>query len=136
MKNCFFSKIFQLNPRGCSVLVIDDSPGNLLWTKKVLSKKGYQVLTASDGADGIALARRERPDVIILDCLMPGLSGIEVCSILKADQRTKDIPILFLTVVEDGDHMIQCYECGAECYLTKPINARELISEIEFTLEK
>ena len=74
--------------------------------------------------------------MIILDYLLPGKNGLEVCKILKGDTRTKNIPIIFLTVVESGEAILECYGSGAESYLHKPIDVKALIKEVELMLSE
>lgn len=119
---------------GLSVLVIDDSPGDVETLRRILEKHGHRVSTAQEGDSGIRLAKDVRPDVILLDCVMPGLNGIDVCRRLKQDPATRPIPVIFLTAVEDGFNLVRCYEAGADTCLNKPIGARELLSEIEMAM--
>jgi CheY-like chemotaxis protein len=119
---------------GLSVLVIDDNPGDVAAMQRILEKHKHRVVTAQGGAPGLQLAKAVHPDVILLDCLMPGLNGIEVCRRLKQDPATRSIPVIFLTAVEDGFNLLKCYEAGADTCLIKPIRARELLSEIEMAM--
>ena len=118
------------------MLIIDDNPCDLLWAQRILVQAGYRIVTAEDGRSGIDKARLLKPDVILLDCLLPDLDGIEVCRTLKAGDDTANIPVIFLSVLDDGFNMVQCYEFGAEYYLIKPVTARQLVSEVAYTLEE
>lgn len=114
-----------------SALVIEDNVIDQLFVQRVLRKNFFDVYLAKDGRTGIHLARQLNPDVIILDCMLPDMHGIQVCRTLKEDPDVKHIPIVFLTVVEDGYNLLQCYDAGANAYLTKPVSAKELIIEIQ-----
>ncbi|MCB9772252.1 MAG: response regulator [Candidatus Omnitrophica bacterium] len=113
------------------VLVIDDNLGDLRLIENMLCKRKYQVFLAQNGETGLKLAREEVIHVILLDCVMPDMPGIDVCRRLKEDGATRHIPVIFLTVVEDGFNLLQCYDAGANSYLVKPVKAGVLISEIE-----
>ncbi len=129
-----FSKKQPVLENGRRVLAIDDDAVQRAMIKKALENQGYRVFLAENGARGLEIAFKERPDVILLDVMMPGMRGDEVCRKLKSDSRTKDIPVLFLTSLDDPKDVILHYDLGAEIHLTKPINSKELISQIEITL--
>ena len=115
------------------LLAIDDMPDNLTSLKAVVSDQlpGAKVLTALNGPKGIELARSEDPDVILLDIVMPGMDGFEVCRRLKADERLASIPVLFLTALRtDRNSRIQALEAGGDGFLSKPLNELELVAQI------
>ena len=115
------------------LLAIDDKPDNLTSLKAVVSDQlpGAKVLTALNGPKGIELARSEDPDVILLDIVMPGMDGFEVCRRLKADERLASIPVLFLTALRtDRNSRIQALEAGGDGFLSKPLNELELVAQI------
>ncbi len=118
------------------ILTIEDDLTQRTMIQRTLEKRGYTVLAAEDGLKGLEIAFSEKPDLILLDVIMPGLRGNEVCRRLKNDSRTKNIPILFLTALDTPKDIIEQYDLGAEVHLTKPINAKELISQIEITFEE
>lgn len=118
-----------------SVLVIEDNAVDRVFIQNVLRKADFEVVAVENGRQGVAMAKQKPPDVIILDHFLPDLSGLEVCRILKGNPGTKNIPIIFLTVAEDGYTLLQCYEAGAHMFLSKPICAKELIREVELTLQ-
>ncbi len=115
------------------ILAIDDNEDNLI-SIKALIKESFPdiiVLSAFDGKHGIEIASAEDPDVILLDIVMPGMDGFEVCKILKADNNLKDIPVVFVTALKsDKQSRIYALECGAEAFLTKPIDETELKAQI------
>ncbi|WP_373481976.1 HD domain-containing phosphohydrolase [Acetobacterium sp.] len=114
-------------------LAIDDNQDNLI-TMRALIREAFpaaRVLTATTGLKGIAIAGEEDPDVILLDIVMPGMDGFEVCQKLKAEKRTKEIPVVFVTAIKgDREHRILALESGAEAFLAKPIDESELTAQI------
>ncbi len=119
---------------GKNILTIDDDLSQRVMIQRTLEKSGLKVLMAEDGRLGIEMAQAQKPDLILLDVVMPGLNGNEVCRRLKSDSRTKDIPVVFLTSMDTPKEVIEHYDVGGEIHLTKPINPKELISQIELTL--
>ena len=111
------------------VLVVDDKPNNLSLVTSLL-RSSYEILLANQGERAIHMAREKKPDLILLDIMMPGMSGFDVCRILKEDPATRDIPIIFLTARHDGEDFEMAYDIGAVDYITKPINAKELIARV------
>ena len=116
------------------VLVVDDEPSIIKVVGKRLEVAGYEVLTAMDGQEGLTKARLGRPDVIVLDLMMPKLNGFEVCAALKQDPQFQHIPIIIFTGKGKGMDEQLCRECGANAYLTKPHRPEELIEQIEALL--
>lgn len=94
-----------------------------------LTRDGYDVLLASNGEDAIELAKKENPQIILLDIKMPGIDGIEVCRRLKADRKTQSIPIIVITAL--GDHKLEALEAGADDFLNKPIDMLELSTRVK-----
>ena len=111
------------------VLVVDDKPNNLSLVTSLL-RSSYEILLANQGERAIHMAREKKPDLILLDIMMPGMSGFDVCRILKEDAATRDIPVIFLTARHDGEDFEMAYDIGAVDYITKPINAKELIARV------
>jgi len=119
--------------RKIKILAIDDIPDNLISLKAQIKDAFPEavVFTALDGTKGIEISAAEDPDVILLDILMPGMDGFEVCRRLKTDHKLYDIPIVFLTAIKgDKESRIRALECGAEALLAKPIDETELIAQI------
>ena len=115
------------------LLAIDDNQDNLTTLKAVVQDAlpGCVVLTALNGQQGINLARSEDPDVILLDIVMPGMDGFEVCRRLKADEGLVSIPVVFLTALRtDSDSRVRALDVGAEAFLSKPLDAYELVAQI------
>ncbi len=119
-----------------SVLIIDDEADIRDILAYNLKKEGFSVSTASNGKDGIAIARAEKPDLIILDVMMPEMDGIEVCEVLRNDETTKHIRICFLTARSEDYSQIAGLDAGADDYVTKPIKPRVLISRIKAVLRR
>lgn len=117
-----------------TILVIEDSEGDRTLIQKTLERKNYSVLLAKDGEVGLRFAHEYKIHLIILDYLLPGMNGIEICKMLKEDEKTKNIPIIFLTVVEAGEAILECYGAGAEAYIHKPIDAKYLLKEVKTIL--
>ncbi|MFM2059730.1 MAG: hypothetical protein RLY71_4115 [Pseudomonadota bacterium] len=112
------------------VLIVDDVPDNLAVLHDALDESGYTVLVAIDGASALARAAQARPDIILLDAVMPGMDGFEVARRLKAEARTAAIPIVFMTGLTETEHVVAAFAAGGTDYVTKPIRAREVIARI------
>ena len=103
------------------ILAVDDEPNNLQLLRHILQDH-YRLLYAKDGARALELARQELPQLILLDVMMPGMTGYDVCRALKADGATADIPVIFVTALTDGDDEVVGFDAGAVDYITKPVN--------------
>lgn len=119
-----------------TILVIDDNEIDRKIVAKLLDHGEYNLLFADNGEAGLKSARQQRPDLILLDCVMPGISGTEVCQTIKKDKDLKSIPVIFLTGMDSPTCVINCYDIGAEHYLNKPINAKELSAQIDLTFKE
>lgn len=119
-----------------SVLVIDDEPDILELVSYNLQKEGYDVRTAATGEDGIKAARSDTPDLVVLDLMLPGLDGLEVCRMLKADSKTRNASILMLTAKGEEADVVAGLELGADDYVTKPFSPRVLIARVKAALRK
>jgi len=115
------------------VLIVEDDPTLLETLEYSLKRQGYQVYTAADGRVALEVARRERPDALVLDVMLPGLDGFEVCRILR---REMSVPILMLTARADEVDKIVGLEVGADDYLTKPFSMRELVARVKALLRR
>ncbi len=113
------------------ILIIEDSKNTSGVLKEVLESEGYIVCLAGDGVSGIAMARRERPDLILLDLLLPKLNGYEVCNNLKRDNLTRHIPILIISTMDSPESLEKIKLCGAQNFMKKPYNLDNLLSEIK-----
>ena len=124
-----------MNTSRANILIVDDTPANLRLLIGILTAQGYGVRPAPDGTLAIASARAEPPDLILLDIMMPGLSGYEVCEQLKADERTRDIPVIFVSALDDVVDKVKGFEVGGVDYITKPIQVKEVLARIETHLK-
>jgi len=113
------------------ILVVDDKPTNLDVLFNVFDTTTYDVLFASDGETCIKIATEEHPNLILLDVMMPGMSGFEVCQHLKADARTYTIPIIFMTALADTADKVKGFSVGAVDYITKPIQPEEVLARVK-----
>lgn len=114
-----------------SVLLIDDDEALIKTVRPILISAGYSVLSADTGEEGLLIAAKQKPDLIILDVILPGLKGRDVCKQLKENSKTKAIPVVFLTAKDSSDDIRAELEAGAEAHLTKPVNPKDLISCVE-----
>lgn len=121
---------------GEKVLVVDDSPTILAVVEQVLTDAGYLVVTASTGIEGLNKARSESPNLIILDVLLPGMQGYQVCRLLKFDQQYKSIPIIMYSSRDDDKDISTGMSQGADAYLVKPVEPEKLIASIKEQLAK
>ncbi len=119
---------------GDIVLVVDDSPDTLSLINDTLEQAGIDVLVALDGSQALNIARRLRPDMILLDAVMPGLDGFETCRLLKADPALASIPVIFMTGLTDSADIVRGLESGGVDYLTKPIQPSELLARMKVHL--
>jgi len=119
------------------VLIVDDNQDMLETLEHLFSFYGFEVVKAINGLEGIAMAKKENPDIIILDALMPVMDGFEACEQLKQDPKTREIPIIFLSANYTEDrHRIAGLELGADDYILKPFNAKELITRVKKILKR
>lgn len=121
---------------GERILVVDDEPDIVALVAYHLVKAGYRVSTASTGPDAVAQARQERPAVVILDLMLPGMSGFEVLEQLRAEESTKDVAVLMLTARKDEPDRIKGLSLGADDYLTKPFSPQELTLRVGAILRR
>ena len=110
------------------VLLVDDSSTARLVTRMIFSQKSdYVLLSAVDGRDAVERARAEKPDLILMDVMMPRMTGLEACRVLKKDKETSNIPVILLTTRGEESFVREGYESGCSDYLTKPVNDAELL---------
>ena len=118
------------------VLVVDDEPDIVALVAYHLAKSGYSVSTATSGTDGLAAARREKPALVVLDLMLPGLSGLEVMEELRGDSATSGIAVLMLTARREESDRIKGLTLGADDYLTKPFSPQELVLRVAAILRR
>jgi len=118
------------------ILIVDDEP-DLVETLKVrLGQENYECLAANDGHNGLELALTQKPDLVILDIMLPGIDGFEVCRRIKSDASTSHVPVLILTARADDASRLSGYESQADDYLTKPFSVRELVRRVRAVLRR
>ena len=117
------------------ILIVDDTPANLRLLSNMLVKQGYEVRLAPNGKLALMNAQTVPPDLILLDIMMPGLSGYEVCEQLKADPRTRDIPIIFISALDATQDKVHAFRAGGVDYVTKPLQAEEVLVRVETHLK-
>ncbi len=126
----------QLSLTTPRLLVIEDEPSQVELLRYNLSKQGFDVGVAMDGEEGVDAAREDPPDLILLDWMLPNLSGIEVCRQLRRDKITREIPIIMLTARSEERDTVRGLEVGADDYVTKPYSVKELIARIHAALRR
>lgn len=117
------------------ILIVDDDDAAIKMVRPLLIARGYAVLTALSGEAALEIVKKQRPNCILLDVIMPGLKGREVCKRIKADETTKDIPVVFLTAKDSEDDIKAEKEAGAVGHLTKPVNPKVLYSLLHEILD-
>ncbi len=117
-----------------SILVVDDQPINVQLLKRKLEREGIRVIAAYNGLEALALVKNEKPDLILLDVMMPDMDGIEVCQRLQADEQTRSIPIIFITARSSKEGKIEGLNVGAVDYITKPIDLDETLARVQTQL--
>jgi DNA-binding response OmpR family regulator len=115
------------------ILVVDDEPKVARLARDYLEKNGFRVLTAADGQSALTTARREKPDLVILDLMLPNIDGREVCRILR---RESDVPIIMLTALSEDIDQVTGLEIGADDYITKPFSPRAMIARVRALLRR
>lgn len=113
-----------------TILIVDDTSANLAVVGDYLTQQGYQVMVALAGETGLSLAQEAHPDLILLDVLLPGIDGFETCRRLKADEQTRDIPVIFMTIVTRTEDKIRGFEAGGVDYITKPFQHEEVLARV------
>jgi len=120
-----------VNDMGRVILIVEDDPKNLKLLRDLLQIKGYSTLEATDGKQGVDLARAKIPDLIFMDIEMPVMDGFAAINILKADPVTKSIPVIALTAFAMQGDREKCMEAGCDDYITKPLDTRAFVTKVE-----
>jgi len=118
------------------ILIVEDEKDIIKMLEYNLKKEGFRVIDARDGEDALDLAMREHPDLILLDLMLPGIDGLEVCKALKKETKTSSIPIIMLTAKSQESDKVVGLELGADDYIAKPFSPRELIARIKAVLRR
>ena len=117
------------------ILVVDDSPTETEAFRQILEKNGHEVLNATNGADGVALAHQEKPDLVLMDIVMPGLNGFQATRQLTRSQETRHIPVIIVTTKDQETDRVWGKRQGASGYLVKPVTEQRLCAEIDAPLD-
>lgn len=117
------------------ILAVDDKPQNLQFLGKLLSDNGYEVGMAQNGYQALNFVKKNDPDLILLDIMMPEMDGYDVCKSIKADFSTRHIPVIFITAKTDTDDVVKGFDAGGVDYVTKPFNSAELLARIRTHVE-
>lgn len=120
----------QSNAAAGRILIVDDTPANIQTLSAILKEKGYQISVATNGRQALDVVSKVRPDLILLDVMMPEMDGFEACEKLKASMEWHDIPIIFLTAKTETSDIVRGFELGAVDYVGKPFNAHELLARV------
>ena len=113
------------------VLLVDDSNTVILMERMILAKGSYEIVVARDGVEGVAKAKSEKPDVILLDVMMPNLDGLSACAAIRSDESTAGIPIVMVTTRGEEHNIETAFRNGCTDYVTKPINGLELLTKLQ-----
>ena len=117
-----------------TVLAVDDEPDVLLFVKAALRAEGYRVLTAANGREALAQARSEKPDLVLLDVMMPGMDGFEVLERLRQNEATLGIPVIMLTILTERERKLLAIKRGVQYYITKPFEVQDLITKVRLAI--
>jgi DNA-binding response OmpR family regulator len=116
------------------ILLVDDAETILMMERMILNKAGYELITAKDGQEAVSKAQNERPDLILMDVVMPKMNGFEACKHIRANDATKAIPIILVTTRGEAESVESGFESGCDEYVTKPINGLEIVSKVKSAL--
>lgn len=112
------------------ILIVDDSATSLLWQRMILGAEEYDVITAKDGREGVATAVAERPDLVLMDVVMPNMGGFEACRALRSNGATSQVPVILVTTKSGANNVEEGLKSGCNDYITKPIDKLELLAKV------
>jgi two-component system alkaline phosphatase synthesis response regulator PhoP len=112
------------------ILIVDDSPTAVLWQRLILEADHYEIIVATDGDEGVSVARSERPDLVLLDVMMPRMNGFDALRLLRSDATLRSIPVLMVTTRSEMANVMEGYESGCNEYITKPVDRAELLMKV------
>jgi DNA-binding response OmpR family regulator len=114
-----------------TILIVDDVPENVILLNRVLQSEGYAVQTAENGSQALAITQRTPPDLILLDINLPDADGFDVCARLKSNEQTSQIPVMFISALDDAEGKVRAFQLGGVDYITKPFNFEEVLARVE-----
>jgi DNA-binding response OmpR family regulator len=117
------------------ILIVDDNPQSIKLLGSVLDARGYATAVATNGMEALKFLENETPDLILLDIMMPGMDGFEVCSSIKKNKNAREAPVIFLTAKREIDDLVKGFEVGGVDYVTKPFNSDELLMRVKTHLD-
>lgn len=112
------------------ILLVDDSSTSLMHNRMILAKGAWEIITARDGQQAVAMASQEKPDLIVMDVMMPNLDGFGALRLLRGSEQTRGVPVIMVTTRSEADHIERGYETGCSDYVTKPVNGAELLAKV------
>ena len=112
------------------ILVVDDSATSLMWQRMILGQEKFEVFTAKDGQEGVDVALAQRPDLVLMDVVMPKMNGFEACRALRATDAMREVPVIMVTTRSEYKNVEEAYESGCNDYITKPIDKLELLTKV------
>jgi DNA-binding response OmpR family regulator len=118
------------------ILVVDDSRTSLFLEQMILKKQAYDVVTAQNGEEGVSKAMAEKPDLVLMDVVMPKMNGFEAVRRLRQEPATRDIPVIMVTTRGEGPNVETGFESGCNDYVTKPVDALELLTKVKSCLHE
>ncbi|MCK4464557.1 MAG: response regulator, partial [Bacteroidales bacterium] len=125
----------EQNNQNSMVLIVDDTPKNIQVIGSILMEQKYRISVAKNGREALKVVKDVKPDIILLDIMMPELDGFETCKQLKESPETRDIPVIFLTAKIETEDIVKAFELGAVDYVIKPFNAKELLVRVNTHLD-
>ena len=118
-----------------SILVVDDDATNVMVLESMLKKEGYRTLRAGNGREAMEIAKKRKPDLILLDIMMPEIDGFQACRTLQQDSTTTDIPVIFLSALDEVDSKVKAFDIGAVDYVGKPFHKAEVLARVRLHLK-
>jgi len=119
-----------------NILIVEDEPQTAKLIKFILEKDDYSTISAKDGEEGLRMVKERKPDLIVLDLMLPKMDGYQLCETLKTDPNTKQIPVLVLTALDTGPDFEQALEKKADWYITKPFDPQHLLKRVAYLIGK
>jgi len=117
------------------ILCVDDEPSILNLFESLLASNGYEIIKAQNGQEALEKLKKERVDLVLMDIMMPKLDGLEACRRIKGNEKTRDLPVVMVTALSEKADLIKGIEAGAEDFISKPFDAREILNRVKILLE-